>query len=494
MVGRILGFPFTLHRLAPERHRGTLFTLFLLVLLVRVSYSAPAMPSAQIQAMVDEADRCERNGLNVRADSLFAALDAAHAMNADYLLRWVQIARMLGDEAKMTGLCCRVAAVDPRLADIAFFQLSIAVENSPPDSVAAVMAKFRECIFSLRDIDTLRMQLLLADFFGRHDMEREEIDALAAVQGSSGSLAPRLLDLARSQLGRGRCEKAIVPARFAWERTVRPSEKAAAAALLYRAFAGLHKSDSALRWLKRTDSSSVERRIDEAVLYQEQGMAAEARAMIEKIPPSFERDTVAIRECIFEGKAGAAAETLHAAKGRWTSKPEETFLWRTRLMLFFGEFDSLAVLFDHLPVHLSSVNAKELLACRYRLQLFQRSGSALEAWSAIATALYTGNCRRAVEILSKTGELPADMAISLRLLVIQDMLNRDDLQGALALFQKPTGGAVRSAEYLYRFADVELKNGRIGPAHERLLAIIRDYPNDIFAERARVLLSSLDRK
>jgi tetratricopeptide (TPR) repeat protein len=263
---------------------------------------------------------------------------------------------------------------------------------------------------------------------------------------------------------------------------------------MYQAYQGLRKNDSALLWLGRTDSTSDVRRIDAVSLFQGCGRMKEARDLIDKIVPSFDRDTLTIRQCIFEGNLKGAAEELRKSGSRWTLSPKETLLWKARILLFSGSFDELTSLFDSVSIEPSLNGAKEMLDYRFRLQIFQRSPAALASWSQIECALFTGNPEAAIEKLPAVHLLPADPAIALRLLVIRELLARDNVKGALALFRQPIAEAATSPEYLYLYADAELKSGLIDPAREHLLRIIRDFPDDVFSEKARILLARLEGK
>jgi hypothetical protein len=285
----------------------------------------------------------------------------------------------------------------------------------------------------------------------------------------------------------------MLPARIAFDRAKNPEIKAAAAELLYQSYQALHKNDSALLWLGRADSTGENHRIDAVALYQSAGRLIDARAVLDKIIPSFDRDTLTIRQYVFEGNMKGALEALHNANSRWTQKTNEMLLWKARILLFSGSFDEVTMLLDSAVISPRWKGAKEVLDYRLGLHLYQGSSDALSVWSRIVTALYIGKPEEGEKTLAVAQALPTDLAIALQLLIIRDLLARERVDAAMAFFAKHGEGTM-SPEYLYLHADAELKSGQVTLARDLLLRIIGDFPSDVFAEKARVLLSRLERK
>jgi hypothetical protein len=93
--------------------------------------------------------------------------------------------------------------------------------------------------------------------------------------------------------------------------------------------------------------------------------------------------------------------------------------------------------------------------------------------------------------VAKLSGIAGKFKIPLLLLIIKDQLERGKITVAEALFERQ-GDTVDSPEYLYLRAQTLLninvrENG--GRAQALLGRIIRDFPEDVFSEKARVLLA-----
>ena len=453
---------------------------------------AAAITSSQKLRLFSQIGECERNNRPAEADSLFAVLDRYKALNLEDLLRWAHVRVVLNRYSGSAGLYSRVLGVDPQLIHIVYGQFSQLFENAPAESVTAALGTFQKDVFSRRGIDTLGLQLWLANLCARRGLDSAEMEVLKAVPATSQRLIPRLLDMARERYGRGFYAEAVLPAAVAYDRAGSPGLKTGAAALLYQAYQALRKNDSALVWLGRADLSNESRKTDAAALYQCAGRLSDAKALIVSLPPSFSRDTLELRQFLWNGDSRKAAELAEKGGREWLRRPDETLLWKVRTLLFDGSIEDLAAIFDTVSIAASWRGAKELIDYRFRLQLFNRSKEALSVWAHIEYDLFTGMPERAVRRFSERA-VPAELKSALLLRIIRDLLEQGNTQAAGRLLEEQ-GEKAGSPEYLYRYAEVLLRNGQFDRARELLLRIIREYSGDVFSEKARVLLAKLQHR
>jgi hypothetical protein len=458
------------------------------------SVSVKLLPSQKL-ILFEKINQFEKSNKFAEADSLYTLLDRYNALKLDDLRRWVHCRVVLNRYAGGAVLFARILAIEPRFINGVFGQINELLENAPADSMAAALSAFQKEIFSRRGSDTLGIQLWCADFFARHGMDGAEMNILGAVGGTSPVLVQRLLDMARERFRKGFYAGVIPPAGCAYVRATGARLKTDAAGLIWRSYQALHKSDSALFWLERAGGAGISGeswKIDAAALCQRAGRLSDAKAFIKALPPSFSRDTLELRQCLWNGDTRSARERAENIHATWVQHPNETLLWKVRTLLFDGDGEGLSAFFDTVPVAASWPGAKEILDYRFRLQFFQRSKGALSAWSRIEYELFTGTTERALQRLSEQA-LPPDLTGALRVRIIKEMLVNGDMSAVMRLFQEQ-GENVDSPEYLFLYAESLLRTGTVDRAENLLLRIISDYSGDVFSEKARTLLAKIKEK
>lgn len=461
----------------------------------KIGRSDPALPRGilalwekkhgQVRASIAEQ---EAMGRIAEEDSLYTVLDHCNPLSADDFLQWAHSDEVLsGSYGAPAVLYCRALQADPRKIDQVFVMLYLWLENAPADSIAVALAAFQKDALYCRNIDTIGLQCRIGDFYDRHDLYDAETKVLLAVPETRARLAPRLYELAGRVLSRRLYAEAIPLAMAAFNSSGMPPVKLAAAEIAYRAYIGLHSFDSALVWLEYAGLSTENRRIDAVVLNQATGRIGKAKSLISELPPTFTRDTLALRERLFEGDIAGAADAVK--KGiAWLQRPNETLLWSVRTLLFRGDIDRLSELLDSTLPEPAWSGAQEFLRDRLLLHLLLNSNDDLAGWSQIAYYLFIDKPERAV---AKLSGIAGKFKIPLLLLIIKDQLERGKITVAEALFERQ-GDTVDSPEYLYLRAQTLLninvrENG--GRAQALLGRIIRDFPEDVFSEKARVLLA-----
>jgi len=421
-----------------------------------------------------------------REDSLFTVLDRAAVLSADELLQWAHVQEVVDGYDRPPVLYGRALAGDPAKLDVVCWKLFLWLENAPADSITHSLSIFQKSALHERKVDTIGLQNRLADFYGRHDLYDAETEVLTCIPETRSRLAGRLCDLAGHALSRGFYAAAVAPAGVAYalgDKAVR----SAAAEIVCRAYEGVHMPDSALVWLDRGGVATESSRIEAITLDQVTGRLAAAAALIGALQPTLARDTLRLRQRLFEGDIAGAADAVNKGVA-WAQTPNETTLWTARTLLFRGDIDRLSALLDSVLPEPSWRGAQEILRDRLLVAQLRNSNAALAAWSRLEYNLFIDKPEVAA---AQIPGAEAEYRIPLLLRIVKEQLERGRIGMAEALFEKQ-GDTVDSPEYLYLRAATLLRLHAV-ENRERALAllrrIIRDFPDDVFSERARVLLS-----
>jgi hypothetical protein len=424
------------------------------------------------------------------ADSLYRAFDRCTRLGPDVLLRWAAVKEVRAAYGSALRLYCRSINADPRIAVIAFDRLSQLFNNAPRDTVRSALAALEECVYSARGIDTLMAQQWIADAYAEHDYVAEEIRALERFGSTSQELTVRMFDIARIQEQKGAYDQAIRAAGIVYGKARNDQIRRATAAIACRSFQAQHRLDSALNWLERCDLSTERGKIDAVILYQQSGRLQQAQSMIDGMRKSFSRDTLEIRQRLFSGDTKNAFELARLLGREWTDHTSDVILWNVRCLLFHGAADEAGAILDSMPLFTSRESGEELLNYRYYWNLLSRSKEALALWVKIEYDLFIGQAERAVETMKEI-VLPEEMRMPLLLRLLRELKAAGRMKLLKRQFDAGFAGT-HSPEYLYLHAETLIASGTgKAKAEELLLRLIKDYPDDVFSQKARILLSRL---
>jgi hypothetical protein len=428
-------------------------------------------------------------GRQAEIDSLFRVFDRCIGLSPDQVLMWAGLKEIGNAYGAVLDLYCRVIAMDRIFMRSVFDRCSSLLENAPQDTIRSALVAFERCAYAIEGIDTAMVLQWIAGVYAQHDLTQDEIRILERLPKTSGSIIARFLEIASIQYRKGSHGEAIQAARAAYERAPGAHSKKEAAFIICRSFERIGRLDSAIAWLDLSDYSTEEGMIEAVVLYQKAGKMNDAQAMIGKLPQSYVRDTLAIRQLLYRGDTAAAFAAAEDIGKRWTGYPEAV-LWKVRCLSFCGRVDAVGALIDTLSINPSWMASRELLDYRYYWNVLSRSAEGEAVWSRIEYDLYIGRSTHAVEIIGNSS-LPDDV----RTVVVLRVLGGLKAAGEIALLERmflSYGSLASDPEVLYLYAEMLASSQRNkAKAEELLFKIINDFPATIFAEKARIMLSQL---
>ncbi len=501
-----LGLLFSLYRIKPLSGDAALWGRVVDIW----AASSPQTPDAIL------AENGEGVGIPV-ADTLYRALDAAGRLDAQGLLRYGRVKCLEGDYRAAAGIYCRAAA-DKRFEHVAVTQMEQLFTDADSAARSNAMREFRVCALSLPEADTAYYRNRLADFYGRHGHFDEEISILAALSTKSAPTGRRLAETARGHFSARRYRLAAAAASAAYGRMEEGDQtRASAAVTAYKAYTQINAPDSALVWLRISGAADKDAKILAVALSQETGRSEEAARLLEQLPPSLSKDTLAVRAYLFSGEIGKALNHIAAATTpSWVMSPRERMLWSVRCMVFQGQPYDAAPTLDSLKFMPSWHATSETLRYKYWLQKLDEGGApqgAAQVWGRLEYCIYKGDLNAAAKLLKgffdaagiqaagagSAGEamaarLAGALAANLKYAEALEVLEtaggggrRGNVPNLNLNINFNTDGG-RGPEYLFVKAEALKGLGRDGDAREIAQKILKEYPGDVFAQRARMLL------
>jgi hypothetical protein len=215
--------------------------------------------------------------------------------------------------------------------------------------------------------------------------------------------------------------------------------------------------------------------------------------MIGSLRKSFSRDTLEIRQRLYSGDARGGLDCAAGLGRQWSDRPADITLWRIRCMLFCGVTDGFGAILDSATVDPSRESGRELIDYRYYWNMFSRSKDVLDVWKKIEYDLYIGQADRASERMLGIA-LPKEMHTAILLRLLRELKARGHTALLLRQFSVQSDIPV-APEYVYLHAETLLASGREkAEVEELLLRLIREFPTDVFSQKARILLARLHEK
>ena len=292
------------------------------------------------------------------------------------------------------------------------------------------------------------------------------------------------LGMARERLAMGFVSDAVAPATEAFRRCTDPREQSLAAAIVYQCYMKMGKNADAALWLPRARLSDPRFRAQAAAFLQRAGFLDKADSMIAGLPASVVRDTLAVRQALFAGDLVRAAGSAAAIRG---DRQAQT-VWRIRTSVFLGRADSLEGWIDTVAVMPGWEYGREVLAFRYKLEVLRDSPDALKDFGAVEYALWLGRPKKAAAV-----PLSAFASGARRMLacdIVAALLEQDLVDDAAKVLSQ-VGTSETSPELEYLRGNILIRQGDSGRGAAVLEKLVLSAPGDVFAIRAKQLLSRL---
>jgi len=440
------------------------------------------------------------------ADTLYRALDSAGRLDPHELLRYGRVKSLIGQYRAAARIYCRAATEDRRIEHAAMTQMAQLLADADSVEKAAAVRIFERCAMGSRDADTALYRNWLADFCGQQGLFEQQISILSRFSTAESPSGRKLADAARDHFSRRRYRLAVTAASAAYWRLDEDQRRSDAAFLTYQSYMQLRVRDSALVWLRLSGVDDKHARIQAIALNQETGHLEAAAALIDSLQASLPKDTLTVRQLLFAGEPVKALNAIMASKSAsWATAPRERMLWRGRCMIFSGQVHEAMPVIDSLKFVPSWHAASEILRYRYWVQKLDDSQSALDVWGKLEYAVYIGDMAAAVRLLKGHGMKgePGEM-LAVRLaralaksqrpaeaLEILELADDGGVDYGIKGINRKTATRAPSPEYLYFRAEMLSEAGRMDEARAVANKILVEHPLDIFAQKARILLSKI---
>jgi tetratricopeptide (TPR) repeat protein len=423
-------------------------------------------------------------------DSLFAAFHTLGICDVFDLVRWTGVKMLLGDVPAAGRIFCDIVNTDPGLIPLVQSRFDYALTDATPAQRATALAACRECAAALADRSSRDSMLgWLALVYGRCGFDREEY-SIASTQISDSCIAGRVLgEIAQRHYAQNRPRQVVDPAARAWRICSESQHRSWCAILLAHSYTQLGNRDSTALWLKRMNLNDPRSAMGAVSLFQQAGLTGAADSIIRMLPPSVQRDTLAIRNLLFSNKAREARAYIRAclSSTSWLASPSDISLWRVRGALFDADMASTAAWLDSAKIAPEWEYAQELLQQKYALSLMQMDSDAFSLWSRLCLAIYTNKLQPCIDSLSAIRHLlPAVQEHYIATLAGKLLDNGQPRDAATALHALPDSGA--TPRILFYRAEVARMQGEVAAAQKLFDQLILRYPQDVFSNRARMAL------
>jgi hypothetical protein len=436
---------------------------------------------------------------NIReADSLCTAFDLTRFMGPFDLVKWLRIKGTLGQYGQAGRLACLATGKDPHFGPMLQYQLAEVVKDAKIDTVRAVLQAYVLCALGEGKCDTMAFKQWISGTYDRFGLYDEEVDALVSLDSKNHPSAQELLEAARQRFSRGLFSRAIRPALLAYARSTTVSQKTLCALLLYQSYAQTEKNDSAALWLAKVPLSQDSYKAEAITFFQRSRYFAKADSLIKTLRPSFMRDTLAIRQMLYDGNvkgATDAAAQAFQAQSRDKSNRNEAMLWRIRTLIFGGFIGAVLPLPDSINFTPSMNGAEEVLSDKYAFIMLQAYPSIWKDFGSIRLAAWAQRPDIALRALGSP-ELENCPAGVKDLLIIDGVktLEAGKLFSEARAVLERTAPAAASAEHRYYYAEALLGAGAPEQARQALEELVLKFPGDVFSEKARIALLRLQNK
>lgn len=455
------------------------------------SQSVPVSIQNKVASLLEHDDFRE-------ADSLCTAFDLARFMGPNDLMKWMRIKSTIGQYGQAARFACTALGKGPQYGPMLQYQLAELVKDAKIDTVRAALNAYCLCALGGGGCDTPAFKQWISEIYPRFGLYDDEIDVLVSLDSKKFPSAQGLLESARQRFSQRLFSRVIRPAQQAFARGSTASQKAMCALLLYQSFAQMGKNDSAALWLSRLPLKEDPFKAEAASFFQRSRYFVKADSLIKTLPPSFMRDTLDIRQMLYNGNLQAATEAagrIFKAREGDRNIRNEAILWRIRTLMFEGAIGAALPLLDSIAFTPSMSWAEEVLSYKYAVFMVQGFPMAWKDFGALRHASWSQQPEIAVRVLARPELENYPMAIK-QLFIVDGAKTLE----AGKLFSEARKSLERialsaaTAEHRFYYAESLLNTGAPEKAQQVLEELVLKFPGDVFSEKARIVLLRLQNK
>ncbi len=430
-----------------------------------------------------------REGRFASVDTLCTIFDEEGTIDDFSLLHWVEAKQTLEDYGSVAGLICRIVNNQPKLTPAALNRFESILSTVSAVVADTLIRNFIDCVFAQKEVDTASIVTWIADQYGRKELFGGQIETIATLEKNINRKCKYLLSTAKQHYGMKRYMYVVTAARILHNITTDSTIRREAALILFRAYNSRGLTDSAKLWLEHVDNFSDKERIEAIGFYQKTGDFTKASALISKLPKSVASDTLYLRQLLLNDNIAAALRFADSGSTVLARSAQERILWRIRTTLFGGKTDKCLALLDSVKIDPSAPFASELLDYHYWLLRLAGNSTALAKFSQIEYTLFKGRRDQASGLLCGAVSMLGDKAWRIALRIAARQLDNSEASEAIATLR--CAPAEKEPEYLYRLAEAKFRGGASVEARRILETLMIDFPSDIYAVQARIMLQQL---
>ncbi|MFP4241478.1 MAG: hypothetical protein ACLFQB_02260 [Chitinispirillaceae bacterium] len=421
------------------------------------------------------------------ADSLYEALHEAGAMDIHAYVRWGKVLSILEKYKEAASVYCLICVREPRMVHLALSQMGQFFSDAEPRKIAPALDSFSRCMSQSSFPDKALYRNYLADLCGKMGLYEKQVEILVELDVPGAPVTEKLLEIAMNHLSDKRYRLAQNAALLAYNRLNKGELRSNAAVIAYQSYLELGVKDSALYWLGRADLSTQERMADAAALCQVTGHLHNARILIDSMSSSLTRDTLLIRQYLFAGEKKKA--TSFSADSMRHRNSKERNLWKGRAFLFSSQPLKAAAVFDSMAFSSTWHAASEVLNYRFGVKKLQGDAHALKTWAQIEYYIYIGKLQKGADLLFSEG-LSNEVTEWLAVRLGRTLLRARRALETIQILDK-VNIEKHSPEFLYIKAEALYIEGRLKQASSLVEQLLVDFPTDVFAQKARILLTRI---
>jgi len=426
------------------------------------------------------------------ADTLCTILDIAGNAEPALLMRWIDVKKVLDDLEPIPGMFCRILSERAGLLPLATNQLTLLVSEIEAPQAVALLDAFSACVNPVSPSDSSEVLMWLLEQFGEKKAFSAQIQAVQRLEPTSGNRSEllRLIALRYSELGYA--DASIPVAQAAYTAAKSSSQKKECAALLFREYSAIGKSDSAKVWFGRSGGAgqSVETRFGAVAMYQTTGALDSAEKYLAALPASLSRDTLHIRQLLLRDsvqKAYTEVCSLQILPAGFSG----TLVWKVRCALFAKRFDVATELCGTTQPHRTACAPAEVTAYRYWLLRLMEDPEELAKFSQIEYTMFKGN-RRKASAVACSSQGSGKNGWRLVLYVAEQQMSQSEASDALKTLR--CAPADDEPEYLVALAQANYLVGETGAARTTAQKVITGFPLSPYVAKARLLLVRLQKR